>query len=75
MKTSATTILITGAAVGIRLEIARLFSQLDNKVPMIGKSADQLEAEAAKNWLKFKRCLREHWNLCRYGSSAASVEQ
>ncbi|MCD8739014.1 SDR family NAD(P)-dependent oxidoreductase [Mucilaginibacter roseus] len=48
MKTSENTILITGAASGIGLEIARLFSQCNNKIIMVDRSAVQLESEAAK---------------------------
>ena len=48
MKTSENTILITGAASGIGLEIARLFSQHNNKLIMVDRSKEQLEAEAAK---------------------------
>jgi len=48
MKTSENTILITGAASGIGLEIARLFSQHNNKLIMVDRSNEQLEAEAAK---------------------------
>ena len=48
MKTSDNTILITGAASGIGLEIARLLSQHNNKVIMVDRSTEQLEAEAAK---------------------------
>jgi uncharacterized oxidoreductase len=48
MKTSGNTILITGAASGIGLEIAKLFSQRDNKVIMADKSIEQLKTEAAK---------------------------
>ena len=48
MKTSGNTILITGAASGIGLEIARLFSQKNNKLIMADKSIDRLEIEAAK---------------------------
>jgi uncharacterized oxidoreductase len=48
MKISENTILITGAASGIGLEIARLFSQHSNKLIMVDRSAEQLELEAAK---------------------------
>jgi len=48
MKTSDNTVLITGAASGIGLEIARLFSGTNNKVIMVDRSAKQLEMEAAK---------------------------
>jgi uncharacterized oxidoreductase len=48
MKTSGNTILITGAASGIGLEIARLFSQKNNKLIMADKSIDKLEIEVAK---------------------------
>lgn len=48
MKTTGNTILITGAASGIGLEIARLFSQKNNKIIMVDKSADRLKSEAAK---------------------------
>ena len=48
MKTSGNTILITGAASGIGLEIAKLFSQKNNKVIMADRSIDQLKTEAAK---------------------------
>ena len=48
MKTSGNTILITGAASGIGLEIAKLFSQKNNKVIMADRSIDQLKIEAAK---------------------------
>ena len=48
MKTSGNTILITGAASGIGLEIARLFSQKKNKIIMADRSADRLKSEAAK---------------------------
>jgi len=48
MKTSGNTILITGAASGIGLEIAKLFSQKNNKVILADRSIDQLKIEAAK---------------------------
>jgi uncharacterized oxidoreductase len=48
MKTSGNTILITGAASGIGLEIARLFSQRNNTVIMADRSIDKLKNEAAK---------------------------
>jgi uncharacterized oxidoreductase len=48
MKTSGNTILITGAASGIGLEIARLFSQKNNKLILADKSIDKLEIEVAK---------------------------
>ncbi|SDD99395.1 uncharacterized oxidoreductase [Mucilaginibacter pineti] len=48
MKTSGNTILITGAASGIGLEIAKLFSGKNNKLIMVDKSADLLETEAKK---------------------------
>jgi short-subunit dehydrogenase involved in D-alanine esterification of teichoic acids len=48
MKTSGNTILITGAASGIGLEIAKLFSQNNNKLIMADKSIDKLEFEVAK---------------------------
>jgi uncharacterized oxidoreductase len=48
MKTSGNTILITGAASGIGLEIARLFSKRNNKVIMTDRTIDRLETEAAK---------------------------
>jgi len=48
MKTSGNTILITGAANGIGLEIAGLSSQKNNKVIMADRSIDQLKTEAAK---------------------------
>jgi len=47
MKTSGNTILITGAASGMGLEIAKLFSQKRNTIIMADRSADQLEIEAA----------------------------
>jgi short-subunit dehydrogenase involved in D-alanine esterification of teichoic acids len=48
MKTSGNTILITGAASGIGLEIAKMFSEKNNKLIMADKSVDKLEMEAAK---------------------------
>lgn len=48
MKITGNTILITGAASGIGLEIAKLFSARGNKVLMTDRTKDQLEAEAAK---------------------------
>jgi len=48
MKTSENTILITGAASGIGLEIAKLFSQNDNVVIMVDKTRETLDAEVAK---------------------------
>jgi uncharacterized oxidoreductase len=48
MKTSGNTILITGAASGIGLEIAKLFSQKNNKLILADKSTNKLEMEAAK---------------------------
>lgn len=39
---SENTILITGAASGIGLEIARLFSQHNNKVIMVNRSGGEL---------------------------------
>ncbi|RWY48381.1 SDR family oxidoreductase [Mucilaginibacter gilvus] len=48
MKTSGNTILITGAASGIGLEIAKLFSQQNNKIIMADRSIDQLKIEASK---------------------------
>jgi uncharacterized oxidoreductase len=48
MKTSGNTILITGAASGIGLEIARLFSQKNNRLILADKSIDKLEIEVAK---------------------------
>jgi uncharacterized oxidoreductase len=48
MKLSGNTILITGAASGIGLEIARLFSEQHNKVIMADRTTDQLAAEAGK---------------------------
>jgi uncharacterized oxidoreductase len=48
MKTSGNTILITGAASGIGLEIAKIFSQKNNKVIMADRSIEQLKIEAAK---------------------------
>lgn len=48
MKISENTILITGAASGIGLEIARLFSAKKNKVLMLDKATEQLEAAASK---------------------------
>ena len=48
MKTSGNTILITGAASGIGLEIAKLFSQKNNKVIMADRSIDQLKIEVSK---------------------------
>lgn len=42
MKKSENTILITGAASGIGLEIARLFSQHNNKVIMVNRSGGGL---------------------------------
>jgi len=48
MKTTENTILITGAASGIGLEIAKLFSRQNNKVIMADKATAELEAEAAK---------------------------
>lgn len=48
MKTSGNTILITGAASGIGLEIARLFSQKNNTLIMADRAIDLLEIEAAK---------------------------
>jgi short-subunit dehydrogenase involved in D-alanine esterification of teichoic acids len=48
MKVTGNTILITGAANGIGLEIAKLFNQQDNKVIMADKATALLEAEAAR---------------------------
>ena len=48
MKTSGNTILITGAASGIGLEIAKLFSRKNNKIIMADRSIDQLKSEATK---------------------------
>lgn len=48
MKTSGNTILITGAASGIGLEIAKQFSRKNNTVIMADKTREVLEAEAAQ---------------------------
>jgi len=58
MKTSGNTILITGAASGIGLEIAKLFSQKNNKVIMADRSIDQLKTEAAKLKKRGSYCCR-----------------
>lgn len=48
MELTGNKILITGAASGIGLEIARLFSDRGNTVLMVDKTADRLEEEAVK---------------------------
>lgn len=48
MKITGNKILITGAASGIGLEIARLFNTKDNTVIMADRTADRLVAEAEK---------------------------
>lgn len=48
MEITGNKILITGAASGIGLEIARLFSQKGNTVIMVDRIAEHLTIEAAK---------------------------
>ena len=48
MKTTNNTVLITGGSAGIGLEIARLFSQRNNHVIIVGRNKERLEAAAGK---------------------------